>query len=105
MSGHYLASLLAPRSIAVVGATEDPQRVGGRILENLLSGGYTGTLHAVHPRLKEIRGVPCVATVGELPEPPDLAILTTAAETIPGLVEECGLAGIRGEVRARVAVG
>lgn len=98
MSGHYLSRLLVPRSIALVGATEDPARVGGRILDNLLAGGWAGTLYAVHPRHAEVRGVRCWPDVASLPAVPDVAILTTPADTIAGLVEECGRAGIKGVV-------
>ena len=60
---HYLAPLFEPRSIALVGASDRPEKVGGRVLENLRSGGYRGALFAVNPKYANVRGVPCVPGV------------------------------------------
>ncbi len=92
---HYLAPLFEPRSVALVGASERPDKVGGRVLENLRSGGYTGALFAVNPKYANVRGVPCVPSVSRLPQPVDLAVIVTPPATVPGIVEECGRAGIR----------
>ena len=98
MSGHYLVPLFEPRSVALVGASENPAKVGGRLLENLLAGGYQGRLYAVNPKHASVRGVPCVASVAQLPAPVDLAVIATPAATVPGVVEECGRAGVRAAV-------
>ena len=98
MSQHYLKPLFEPRSVALIGASERPEKVGGRLLENLLGGGYEGKLFAVNPKHSAVRGVPCVATVAELPQPVELAVIATPAPTVPGLIEECGKAGIRAAV-------
>lgn len=67
--------IFAPRSIAIVGASADPRSFGGFVLANLEAAGYGGTLHLVSRSSTEINGRPCVASVGELPEGIDLAVL------------------------------
>lgn len=86
---------LRPQSVAVVGAGRRPGSVGRAVLESVLAGGYAGRVHVVHPRAAEISGVPAVASVDLLPEAPDLAILATPPETLPGLAEACGRRGVR----------
>jgi acetyltransferase len=98
MPGHYLSALFEPRSVALVGATARAEKVGGRMLENLLAAGFRGTLVAVNPKYSSVRGVPCFPSVARLPEPVDLAVIVTPAATVPGIVEECGRAGIHAAV-------
>jgi acetyltransferase len=95
---HYLAPMFEPRSVALVGASENAGKVGGRLLENLLAGGFAGSLHAVNPRHSQVRGVACVPTVADLGEPVDLAIIATPAPTVPRIIEQCGRAGIHAAV-------
>ncbi len=98
MSVHNLSRLFAPERIAVIGASSDPGSVGGVVLENLTSGSFAGTVHPVSDRHAAARGIPAVASVSELPKPPDVAIVCTPAATVPGLVRECGEAGAAGVV-------
>ncbi len=98
MTAHYLAALLEPRSVALVGASEGPGKVGTLVLENLLGGGFHGKLYAVNPRHESVRGVPCFPSVAKLPEAVDLAVIATPAATVPGVIDECGRAGIRAAV-------
>ena len=93
-AGHYLAPLFEPRSVALVGASDRPEKVGGRVMENLRSGGYRGALFAVNPKYANVRGVPCVPSVLDLPQPVDLAVIATPAATVPGILEQCGAKGI-----------
>jgi acetyltransferase len=98
MRGHYLSALFEPRSIALIGASERPGKVGTLLLDNLLAGGFAGTVFAVNPKYASVRGVPCVSSVSKLPAPVDLAVIATPPATVPGLIEECGNAGIRAAV-------
>ena len=98
MSTHYLSSLFEPRSVVLIGATEDRTKVGGLVMENLLSAGFQGNLFAVNPKYASVRGVPCFPSVGKLPQPVDLAIIVTPPKTVPGVIEECGQFGIRAAV-------
>ena len=97
-SGHYLRALFEPRSVALVGASMDEAKVGGRMMGNLLEAGFQGRLFAVNPKYSSVRGVPCVASVADLPEPVDLAIVVTPPRTVPDVIEQCGRAGTRAAV-------
>lgn len=90
-----LSRLLAPQSIAVVGASDQPGNLGGVAIRFLQKFGYPGTIWPVNPRRKEVHGIPCLARLADLPRAADLAILATGAESAPGLVRECAAAGIR----------
>ena len=95
MSTHYLASLFEPRSVVLVGASERLEKVGGRVLENLIGAGYRGKLFAVNPKYTAVRGIPCMRSVGELPEAVDLAVVATPAAVVPEVIAACGRRGIR----------
>src|SRR5947209_3558486 len=95
MSPHYLAPLFAPRSVALIGASEDPAKVGGRMLDNLLSAGFAGKLFAVNPRHASVRGVPCFPNPLALPQAVDLAVIATPADGVAAVLDACGARGIR----------
>ena len=98
MSGHYLDPLFEPASVALIGASESRDKVGGLLLDNLLAGAFRGRLFAVNPKYASVRGLACVPGVASLPEAPELAVVATPAATVPGLIDECGRAGIRAAV-------
>jgi len=93
-----LDAIFHPRSIAVVGATEKEGSVGRTILWNLLSSPFGGTVYPVNPTRPAILGVKAYASIGAIPDPVDLAVIVTPAKSAPGLVEECGQAGIKGVI-------
>lgn len=84
-----LDRLLAPRSIALVGASRDPSKFGGRPLAALLRHGYGGELVAVNPAREEIQGVPCVPSPSDLPEGIDLAVVLLPADAVTDAVRAC----------------
>ncbi|MEU4129789.1 bifunctional acetate--CoA ligase family protein/GNAT family N-acetyltransferase [Streptomyces wuyuanensis] len=98
--------LLAPRSVAVIGAGRAPGGVGRAVLRNLLDAGYTGRTYAVNRSLvldmHEIDGVPAHRSVGEIVaetgEPVDLAVVAVPAERVPDVVADCGEHGVQGLV-------
>ncbi|MGW2935664.1 bifunctional acetate--CoA ligase family protein/GNAT family N-acetyltransferase [Streptomyces sp. NPDC001156] len=94
--------LLAPGSVAVIGAGRTPGGVGRSVLDNLSSGGYTGLLYAVNGALpegqKELAGVPAHRSVRDIAEPVDLAVVAVPAEHVPEVVAECGEHGVQGLV-------
>lgn len=92
---HYLTSLFEPRSVAIIGATERPGKIGAVLVANMLAAGYKGRLFAVNPKYKTVRGIDCFASVRALPEAVELAVIATPAATVPDLIEECGRKGIR----------
>ncbi|MEZ5646337.1 MAG: GNAT family N-acetyltransferase [Burkholderiaceae bacterium] len=98
MSIRHLDTLFAPASVAVFGASLRPASVGGTVWHNLRTGGYAGRLYPVNPRHRELDGVPAFASVADLPEAPDLAILCTPAQAIVPLITELGQRGTRAAV-------
>src|SRR5690349_18406069 len=93
-----LDAIFHPRSIAVVGATEKAGSVGRTILWNLLSSPFGGTVYPVNPTRPAILGVKAYPSISAIGEPVDLAVIVTPARTAPGLVAECGEAGVRGVI-------
>ena len=89
-----LEPLLAPRSVAVVGAGRRPGSVGRTILLNIRDAGFAGPLYAVSPHGGDIEGIPCVPSVAELPEVPDLAVVAVPAARVVAAAEECGRRGV-----------
>jgi acetyltransferase len=87
--------LFAPRSIAVVGASPDPSRFGGRPLANLQQAGYPGTVYAVNPKYDDVRGVPCFPSLRDLPHDVDAVLLAIPAELIPAALEDCAARNVR----------
>ena len=95
MASHYLAPLFEPRSVALVGATEDVGKVGGRVLENLLSGGYAGGLFAVNPHLQTFEGDRCYPDLRSIPGGVDGVVIVTRPEITERVVHDCRDAGVR----------
>ncbi|WP_328806660.1 bifunctional acetate--CoA ligase family protein/GNAT family N-acetyltransferase [Streptacidiphilus fuscans] len=92
--------LLRPRSVAVIGAGRNPVGVGRTILRNLIDAGFTGRLDAINRSsgVSELDGVPVHASIADVPEPVDLAVIAVPAEEVPDVVVDCGAAGVRGLV-------
>jgi acetate---CoA ligase (ADP-forming) len=93
-----IAKLLWPKTVAVVGASSDLHGLRGRILEVMLSHPFAGTIHPVSRSAQQVQGRTAYASVAELPEPADLAILIIPAQFIPEELERCGKAGIKAAV-------
>ncbi|MBI3052657.1 MAG: acetate--CoA ligase family protein [Betaproteobacteria bacterium] len=89
-----LRSLLSPRSIAIIGVSEDPKTIRGRLLRVMLERGFAGPIYPVSRKLAEVQGLRTYASLAELPQRVDLAILCTPAEAVPEVLEECGRAHI-----------
>jgi len=95
MSIRHLDQLLSPRSVVVVGASNRPGSVGATVWRNLRAGTFTGPVFGVNPKHAELDGVALAAHISDLPEPPDLAVLCTPPDTVPGLIAELGQLGTR----------
>jgi acetate---CoA ligase (ADP-forming) len=93
-----LEPILRPRSLAVIGVSSRADSLSGKLLGNLLAAGYTGAIHPVNPRASEIRGLPCHPSVRAIPEAPDLAVIMVPRDAVPGAIDECLDAGVRGLV-------
>ena len=90
-----LESLLAPRSVAVIGAGRRPGSSGRTILLNIRDAGFSGRVYAVSPHAGDIEGIPCVPSVAALPEAPDLAVVAVPAAQVATVAGECGHRGVR----------
>jgi len=90
-----LRPILEPQSIAVIGASRDRRHLGRRVLEALLSGGFRGAVYPVNPNLDEIDSLRCYRSARDLPAGVDLAMIVVPAALVPGIVDDCGHAGVR----------
>jgi acetyltransferase len=93
-----LDKIFNPKSIAVVGASDENGSVGYVLIKNLTELGYNGNVYPVNIRKKVILGFKAYQTLDQLPEKVDLAVIATPARTVPDLVEQCGKAGIVGVI-------
>ena len=98
MDVHGLDCIFKPQRIALWGANENPQSVGSTVLRNLVGAGFRGVVYPLHPKLEAVLGVHCYANVAALPRTPDLAVICSAASSVPQIVRECGEAGILGVI-------
>ncbi len=95
MTRWNLGPLLAPRSIAVVGASESPDSWAPEIERSLRHVGFDGELYPVNPKYAEVWGRPCRSSVRELPRGVDLAVIVVPARVAVRMVDDCGIAGVR----------
>ena len=98
MTVRNLTSIFNPSSVALIGASARAGAVGAVIAENLRAGSFQGRIMLVNPKRREIDGQPCFASVADLPETPDLAVICTPPQTVPRLVGELGERGTKGVV-------
>ena len=91
-----LDSIFKPQRIALIGVSNNPDSVGGITLRNLVGGGFPGVVYPVNPKREAVMGIPCYPDVKSLPKTPDLAVIMTAASFVPGIIKDCGEAGING---------
>src|SRR5271154_984282 len=87
-----------PRSVAAIGATDREGHVGRSVLWNLISSPFGGTVYPVNAKKSSVLGIKAYPNVASLPEVPELAVIMTPAETVPGVIEECAQVGVRGAV-------
>ena len=98
MSTRNLDKLLSPRSVVAIGASARPNSVGGAVTRNLLAGGFGGEIHLINTKGGRIAGRPVLRSLTDLPAPPDLAIVMTPPEAVPGLVGDLSRLGTKAAV-------
>ena len=89
-----LAPLLQPRSIAMIGASDQAGRIGGMPLDLLRHFGYAGQVYPINPKYEEVFGYPCYPDIESLPATPDLAVLAIGAEDVTAMLERCHAKGV-----------
>lgn len=105
MSIRNLEFLFRPRSVAVIGATDRANSVGGTVTRNLLQGGFSGPIYPVNPGRSEVQGFRCYPDVSSLPEPADMAVLATPPHTIPQTIAQLGARGTKVAVVITAGLG
>ncbi|CAE6501946.1 Acetyltransferase [Nitrosomonas nitrosa] len=95
MNRHYLSPLFSPKSVAVIGASSRIDSVGEIVYKNMLGSGFQGRLYAVNPNHNEIQGQRAYASIEQIDESVDLAVIITRAATVPDIIESCGKRGVR----------
>jgi len=96
MRDHGLADIFFPKSIAVVGASANPQKLGYACVEGILKGGYQGKIYPINPTARSILGIECLADASEIPKGIDLAIMMLPAEKVPGVLETLAGRDVKG---------
>jgi acyl-CoA synthetase (NDP forming) len=91
-------ALLDPRSIAVMGASADPAKAGGRPISYMRHLGFTGQIYPVNPNRSEVGGLRCYPSLGDIPEPVDLCVLAVPAEQVESSLKECAECGVKGAI-------
>lgn len=85
-----LTGLFNPQALAVIGASANPEKVGYKVMYNLVQNAFPNRLYPVNPHTPEILGYRCYRSVLEVPEAPDLAVIAVPAAIVPQVMEECG---------------
>src|SRR5262245_4218589 len=99
---HYsrqpLDYFFAPRTVAVIGASEKAGSIGRTVLWNLISNPFGGTVFPVNLKSKSVLGIKSHKSIGEVPEPIDLAVVVTPATTVPDVISECAEASVKAAI-------
>ncbi|MBK9346146.1 MAG: bifunctional acetate--CoA ligase family protein/GNAT family N-acetyltransferase [Burkholderiales bacterium] len=98
MSVRNLDSLFEPASVAVIGASKRPSSVGATVWHNLAHGGFAGPLYPVNPKYEELDGRTAYASIADLPETPELAVICTPASSVVALVQALAERGTRAAI-------
>ena len=97
-SKNSLDAVFQPKSVAMIGASATPGKLGYDILYNLVNAGFTGPIYPVNPKADEILGLPVFKDIASLPSPPDMAVIVIPARMVPDAIAECGRIGIKSAV-------
>jgi acetyl coenzyme A synthetase (ADP forming)-like protein len=97
-AAHSIFRLLNPTSVAVIGASRDPGKIGGAILANLMSVGFRGRICPINPRAREVQGLRSFASLAAIGERVDLAVICVPTEAVEEAVKQCAAAGVHGVV-------
>src|SRR5437763_15432346 len=92
---HRLDAALNPASVAIIGASDNPHKVGGRPLLYLQRYGYRGAIYPINPARSSVQGLRAFARIADTPQVPDLAIIAIAGDEAVGAVEACAARGVK----------
>src|ERR1044072_4521433 len=88
----------SPKTVAGLGATENPGSAGRTLVWSLMTSPFGGTVYPVNPKRSSVLGVKAYPTISDTPEEVDLAVIVTPPPSIPSLIKECGEDGVRGAI-------
>jgi len=97
-SKHPIDAILAPRNVALVGATEKVGSVGRTVLWNLISSPFGGTIFPINPKRPNVLGIKAYPSIKDVPEPVDLAVIVTPSDSVPEIISQCVEVGVKGAV-------
>ncbi|HEY0302683.1 MAG TPA: CoA-binding protein, partial [Rhizomicrobium sp.] len=98
MTVRNLEAIFRPKSVALIGASTRPHAVGAVTADNLRMAGFDGPILPVNPKHAAVAGILAYPDIASLPLTPDLAVICTPAETVPGLIAELGARGTKGAI-------
>ncbi|MEM3555827.1 MAG: CoA-binding protein [Candidatus Micrarchaeia archaeon] len=90
--------LFDPKSVAVVGASREPSKIGHVLLRNFIEGGFRGEVYPINPKADEILGLKCYMGVSNVKGEVDLAVIAIPAKLVPNALRECGEKGVKGAI-------
>jgi len=92
---HSLSALFNPRSVAIIGASEDRDRLSGRPLRYLIDAGFTGAIYPVNPNRATVQGLPAYRSILDVPAAPDLALVVVPVSMVRQAVQDCATCGVK----------
>ncbi len=98
MGKHYLSALFAPKSVAVFGASDRAESVGQVVFRNMLESGFNGLLYPVNSQHAEVQGKRAYPSISDIGEPVELAVIATPPQTVPEIIQSCGIHAVKAAV-------
>ena len=98
MTIRNLSHFFHPKSVALIGASNRAGSIGSVLARNLVRGGLDGPIYPVNPKHQHVHSIPTYADIASLPAVPDLAVVGTPLETVPGIISELGTAGTKAAI-------
>ncbi|MBN2686600.1 MAG: acetate--CoA ligase family protein [Deltaproteobacteria bacterium] len=91
-------AIFRPRSVALIGASGTPGKLGHDVLYNLIHAGFEGPIYPINPKAEELLGLKVYKDIGSTPEPADLAVVLIPARMVPAAIQQCGEAGVKAAI-------
>jgi acyl-CoA synthetase (NDP forming) len=93
-----LDAIFKPRSVALIGASATPGKLGHDVLYNLIHAGFSGPIYPVNPKADQLLGLPAYKSIQDISPAPELAVIIVPAKAVPATLQQCGEAGIKAAI-------
>ncbi|MGC8816795.1 MAG: acetate--CoA ligase family protein [Candidatus Hadarchaeum sp.] len=93
-----LKSFFEPSSVAVIGASREPGKLGHEVFKNIIDAGYKGKIYPINPKAPDVLGVKCYPSIKDVPEEVELAVIIVPARFVPSVISDCGGKGVKAAV-------